>query len=109
MTLPLQTVEALVEECWLDSAQLCRMAGVSEAWLHERVTLGLLQSSARYTHGAWRFDAADLRRVQRIAGLERNFDAVPELAALVADLEGELAQVRALLRRRGVGWGPVEM
>lgn len=103
MTLPLQTVEALVEECWLDSAQLCRMAGVSEAWLHERVTLGLLQASARHNHDTWQFDAGDLRRVRRIASLERDFDAVPELAALVADLEDQLAQLRALLHRRGVG------
>lgn len=30
-----------------------------------------------------------------MASLERDFDAVPELAALVADLEGELARLRA--------------
>ncbi len=103
MTLPLQTVEALIEECWLDSAQLCRMAGVSEAWLHERVTRGLLQASARHTQDTWLFDAGDLRRVRRIASLERDFDAVPELAALVADLEDELQQLRSLLHRRGPG------
>jgi chaperone modulatory protein CbpM len=102
MTQPLQTVQVLIDECWLDTAQLCRLAGVSEAWLHERVMLGVLQVHAHDGPDAWRFDAAGLRRVQRLAGLERDFDAVPELAALVADLEHELAQLRALLRRRGV-------
>jgi chaperone modulatory protein CbpM len=36
-----------------------------------------------------------------MARLERDFDAVPELAALVADLEDELAAVRARLLRQG--------
>ena len=105
MTPPLQTVDALIEECWLDAAQLCRLAGVSEAWLHERVTLGVLQASVRHQHATWQFDAGDLRRVRRIASLERDFDAVTELAALVADLEEELAQLRARLHRRGAGRG----
>lgn len=103
MTLPLQTVEALLDECWLDTAQMCRLTGVSEAWLHEHAMMGVLQSGAHDSPATWRFDAAGLRRVQRLASLERDFDAVPELAALVADLEHELAQLRALLRRRGLG------
>lgn len=36
-----------------------------------------------------------------MASLERDFDAVPELASLVIDLEQELARVRARLRRLG--------
>ena len=79
------------------------LAVVYEARLHGHLVLSLLQVREHHGRHTWRFDAADLRRVQRIAGLERNFDAVPELAALVADLEEELAQLRALLRRRGVG------
>jgi len=102
MSPKLHTVDALLDEWWLDPPLLCRMAGVTEAWLHERVTLGLLPARAQGAHGAWRFDAADLRRVRRIAGLERDFDAVPELAALVADLEDELAQLRARLQRQGI-------
>ena len=101
MTPAPQRVDALLEDWWLDPPLLCRLAGVSEAWLHERVTMGLLPTQAPHLPERWRFDAADLRRVRRIAGLERDFDAVPELAALVADLEDELAQLHAQLRRRG--------
>jgi chaperone modulatory protein CbpM len=47
----------------------------------------------------WRFDLVALRRVRRMARLERDFDAVPELAALVADLESEIAALRRQLER----------
>jgi chaperone modulatory protein CbpM len=97
-----QMVDALLDALWLDLPQLCRLAGVTEDWLQARLGLDILQLPAQAAPDAWRFDAADLRRVRRIAQLERDFDAVPELAALVADLEAELAQLRALLHRRGL-------
>lgn len=103
MTLPLQTVEALLDDEWLDPPYLCRLAGVTETWLYERAARGLLRAGAPGASDVWRFDASDLRRVRRIASLERDFDAVPELAALVADLEDELLQLRSLLHRRGLG------
>jgi chaperone modulatory protein CbpM len=37
-----------------------------------------------------------------MARLERDFDAVPELAALVADLVDEIETLRARLRRVGL-------
>ena len=89
-------VEVLIDECWLDLAELGRRAGVSEAWLHARVTQGLLVA-----RDEGRFGLAELHRVRRMAGLERDFDAVPELAALVADLEAELAALRRRLQRLG--------
>ena len=94
-----QRLQALFDEDGIEAARLCRLAGVTEQWLHERVTLGVLQVRVTGAPQAWRFSAADLHRVRRIAGLERDFDAVPELAALVADLEDELARLRAQLRR----------
>lgn len=103
MTLPVQHVEALLDDLWLDLESLCRLAGVSEPWLRERLSQGLLQASAHGRGDEGRFDAAALRRVRRMVCLERDFDAVPELAALVADLEDELAQLRAQLRRLGAG------
>jgi chaperone modulatory protein CbpM len=106
MNLPPQTVEALLDELWLDMDALCRLAGVSEPWLREHLEGGLLPprppAPLGAPHGALRFGAADLRRARRLAGLERDFDAVPELAALVADLEDELAALRARLRRLGL-------
>ncbi len=103
MTPSLHIVNIQLEELWMDPPLLCRMAGVTEDWLCERVTLGLLTARPAGTPEAGRFDAADLRRVRRLAMLERDFDAVPELAALVADLEDELAQLRARLQRRAEG------
>lgn len=106
MNLPPQAVEALLDELWLDMDALCRLAGVSQPWLHEHLQAGLLPprplAMRDAPRDALRFDAADLRRARRMAGLERDFDAVPELAALVADLEDELASLRARLRRLGL-------
>ena len=44
-----------------------------------------------------------LQRVRCMVRLERDFDAVPELAALVADLQDEIERLRARLRRAGLG------
>jgi chaperone modulatory protein CbpM len=95
------SVDAMLDDLWLDMAALCRLAGVTETWLQERVSLGLLEVHVETQHEAWRFGHAELHRVRRMARLERDFDAVPELAALVADLEDELAAVRARLLRQG--------
>ena len=40
-----------------------------------------------------------LARARRMREIEREFDAVPELAALVADMLEELDELRARLRR----------
>lgn len=95
MSLSLLRVEVSLDECWLDVASLCRLAGVEESWLRERAEQGLLGAQAVAAHDGWRFDARALRRAVRMAALERGFDAVPELAALVADLEEEIAVLRA--------------
>ena len=47
--------------------------------------------------GVWRFSAAAILRARRMRDLERNFEAVPELAALMADLLEELDCLRARL------------
>lgn len=101
MMLSMLHVQATLDECWLDAAALCRLAGVDEPWLRERADQGLLGPLAAGAHEEWRFDARALRRVVRMAALERGFDAVPELAALVADLEDEIATLRARLQLRG--------
>lgn len=101
MMTTVHVVEALLDELDLDLDALCRLAGVPEPWLRERVTLGLLSARAAGPHGSWRFDAIDLKRTRRMAGLERDFDAAPELAALVVDLEEELSALRARLQRLG--------
>lgn len=90
-------VQAMIDEMQLTMDELCRLAGVGAPWLQQRVELGLLRVDG--PPEAWRFDAAALRRVSWMFRLERDFDAVPELAALVVDLQEEIASLRAQLSR----------
>ncbi len=69
--------------------ELTVVCAVSAEWVRERVAEGLLPE---------RFDTLAVRRVRRMIALERDFDAVPELAALMADLLEELDALRARLR-----------
>lgn len=80
---------------------LCRAAAVSPQWVRRCVDEGLLPVAGAVTED-WRFDLVVLRRVRVMRRLERDFDAVPELAALVADLHDEIDQLRARLRRAGL-------
>ncbi len=93
-------IEATLEEVWLNLDDVCRLTRLPPDWVRERVSCGLLVV-AFGAHDDWRFDAQALRRAQRLAALERDFDAVPELAALVADLEDEVARLRRLALRPG--------
>lgn len=93
------TVHAVLGDGLLTLDELCRHAGVGPEWLHERLTQGLLPGVPA---GAARVDVAVLRRVRCMVWLEQDFDAVPELAALVADLQDELDRLRARLRRAGL-------
>lgn len=99
-------LQAALDEAWLTLDDLCRLARLSPDWVYERVSTGLLVT-VQISHGAlapepipassaesWRFDALALQRARRLAALERDFNAVPELAALVADLEDEVARLR---------------
>jgi chaperone modulatory protein CbpM len=92
----------VAEDALLDLEALCRCAMVSREWLLERVRCGLIVQVDGDSASAWRFDAATLRRVRCMAHLERHFDAVPELAALVADLHEEIDALRRRLARAGL-------
>lgn len=92
-------LEARLDDALFGVDDLCRLAGVELHWVQQRLAEGLL--AARSIGPAWHFDGAAVRRVCRIARLERDFDAVPELAALVADLEDEVHRLRARVRRLG--------
>jgi chaperone modulatory protein CbpM len=89
------------EDAGLSLEELCRLADVSPQWVHLRVEQGLIQADPDGPP-AWRFDAVALARVRRMRVVERGFDAAPELAALVADLEDEIARLRARLRHAGL-------
>jgi chaperone modulatory protein CbpM len=76
---------------------LARSCGVQVGWVLERVDAGVLQVDA--ARGEWRFDSATLVRARRIARLESEFEADPQLAALTADLMEEVQRLRRRLRR----------
>ncbi|GIX25757.1 MULTISPECIES: chaperone modulator CbpM [Caldimonas] len=87
------------DQTLLDLQALCRCALVSPEWVLERVRAGLIAPCSADGESAWRFDAAALRRVRYMVHLERHFDAVPELAALVADMHEEIEALRSQLAR----------
>jgi chaperone modulatory protein CbpM len=98
-------VQGALDEVWLDLADLCRLTGVTEIWVKERWADGLLTPDAMPATATLRFDSDGLHRVVRMASLERDFDAVPELASLVIDLEQERAALRTRLQRLGFDAG----
>ena len=79
---------------------LCRAARVTPQWVRQSVDQGLLPVAGRSVD-EWRFDVVVLRRVRVMRQLEVDFDAVPELAALVADLHDEIERLRLTLQRAG--------
>lgn len=82
----------------LTMEDLARLCAVEREWVARHVQEGLLIADAMEEN----FTTAALRRARRMRQLERDFDAVPELAALVADMLEEMDSMRALLRRRGL-------
>jgi chaperone modulatory protein CbpM len=90
-------VEAPLEELWFDLEELCRLGLVEACWLEERLTGGLILACDGAPDTTRCYNAITLARVRRIACLERDFEAAPELAALVADLEDEIQRLRKRL------------
>lgn len=90
-------IGSLMDDTWLTLEQVAAACGVEPSWLARRLDEGLLHN-AESISGVWRFSGAALARARRMRSLERDFDAVPELAALVADLLEEIDTMRARLR-----------
>ena len=93
------TAIALEEAC-LTLEELAAACAVEPGWVVRHVSEGLVVAAG--SGGQWRFDSRALQRVRRMRALERDFEAVPELAALFADLLEELDAARARLRRAGL-------
>jgi chaperone modulatory protein CbpM len=91
----------LLEDACLTLDELASAAAVSRDWLLARIEEGLVAASGP-SLAEWRFSAVALRRVRRMHAIERDFDAVPELAALVADMLEEMDALRARLERSGL-------
>ena len=93
-------IGALLEDACLTLEELSRACAVPPGWVIERVREGLLPAPGE-SPAAWRFSSRELARARQMLRIERDFDAVPELTALVADLLAELDELRARLRRAG--------
>ena len=91
----------LLEDVSLSLDELAHACCVQPGWVIERVQAGLIQPSTTVP-GEWRFASASLVRSRRLYHLEQTFDAVPELAALTADLIEEVAALRQRLRAAGL-------
>ena len=86
------------DDGYLTLEQLCAACAVEPRWVMHHVEEGLLPQLAGPVDN-WRFSSACLTRTRRMRALERDFDAVPELAALMVDLLEELEMLRARVRR----------
>lgn len=81
-----------------DVACVC---ATSVQWVVHRVEEGALACRGSRPDD-WRFAQRDLTRARRMRAVERDFDAVPELAALVADMLDEIDALRERLRSAGM-------
>ncbi len=94
-------IGSLLEDSWLTLEQVAAACRVEPEWLLRHVQEGLI-SDAESVAGIWRFSHSSLLRARRMRALERDFDAVPELAALMADLLEEMDEMRARLHGAGL-------
>lgn len=95
-------VAQVLEEARLTVEEVAAGCRVEVEWVIARVRDALVQDLPGTDPAQWRFSGTDLLRLRRIQALEQDFDAAPELAALVADLFEELDRLRARLRRAGL-------
>lgn len=87
---------SLLEESWLTLEQVAAACRVEPDWLARHIREGLFPH-VESVAGTWRFTGMSLTRARRMREIERDFDAVPELAALMADLLEEMDRLRARL------------
>ncbi len=95
------TIDAVPEESSLTLEELAAICSVEPDWLILHIEEGYLEPLADF-QAEWRFSSASLVRVTRIWMLERDFEAPPELAALVADMQEEMAKLRQRLHCAGI-------
>ncbi|MGD0961612.1 MAG: chaperone modulator CbpM [Methylomonas sp.] len=101
MQQPENTITAVLEESGLTLNELAALCAVKPDWVILHIEEGFLDPLAD-NQNELRFSSASLLRAQRILQLERDFDAVPELAALVADMQEEISKLKHRLSSAGI-------
>ena len=94
-------VGAVLEGACYSVDEVAAACRVSVQWVERHVEEGLLGSADESSTGR-RFSSYDLQRARRILAIERDFEAVPELAALVADMLEEMEALRMRIERTGL-------
>jgi chaperone modulatory protein CbpM len=94
-----QAIVCRLEELRLTLDELATSCQLRPQCIIDYVSAGALLQDAAPEPAQWTFSGEDLRRARRLVQLERDFDANPELAALVVDLFDELERLRTRLRR----------
>lgn len=87
-------VGVVIDEQMLSVEELACACGVSVEWLQQRLDTGMLGCCSG-EGGNRRFASPQLSRARRMRAVEQDFDANPELAALVVDLLEEIQKLRA--------------
>lgn len=92
-------IGVVVDDAWLPLEHVAAVCQVEPEWLLRRIEDDLLPGVSSID-GIWHFSQRSVLRARRMRQLERDFDAGPELAALVGDLLDEIDQLRSTLRQR---------
>ncbi|MBL8445962.1 MAG: MerR family transcriptional regulator [Zoogloeaceae bacterium] len=94
------TLHATLCDDRLAVERVATLCGVEHTWLVARAQEGLLPGVVAEEE-VWRCTPGLIQRVRRMRRIEADFEAVPELAALVADLLDELDSLRGGREGRG--------
>jgi len=92
----------LLDDVALTLEELARAVDVEPDWVIRHVQAGVLGGAAAVQVTSWRFRSHDLQRARRLLGVERDFDANEQLAALVVDMTDEIRRLRARMRVLGL-------
>lgn len=95
-------IAMLLEDALLTLEEMAAGCSASREWVIARVQSGMLAGDFGTDPFDWRFSGADLLRMRQLLRIERDFDADPELAALVTDLLDELRRLRRRMLQAGL-------
>ena len=82
-------------ERWLPVQEVARICCMSTDWIVTRIDDQVLEANT--IEGCYHLSASCIPRIQHMAVIERQFDADPQLAAIVADLAEDVRSLREQL------------